>query len=192
MRHQHFLTPLQEAVAAAASDTIKSAILSSKAIKEIFSNFGDILNLAREVLRQLEASVSSLPIAIPSGPPSSLEVFSGTASIRAYVAPPLPIPRSVGAVLAPILPFLKCYSLFVRNFASAQAKIEQEEKSNETFRAFCKEKKGRGVGNRLNLAAMLLCVVQRIPRYRLLLSVSSNDLLLRFRSDLNDTVCRTS
>ena len=92
-------------------------------------------------------------------------------SIRAYVSPAFPVPRAVGTNLSPILPFLKCYSLFVGNFANAQARLQEEDKHNEAWREFCAEKRSLGVGNGLSLSAMLLCIVQRIPRYRLLLAV---------------------
>jgi hypothetical protein len=119
---------------------------------------------------------------VPSQHLASFAIFSSQASnaasigsIRAYKPPPsLPIPRQIGEILAPILPFLKCYALFVRNFANAQSRLEAEERSNEQWRVFLKERKAKGVGNRLSLSAMLLCIVQRIPRYRLLLNVSSS------------------
>jgi hypothetical protein len=148
-------------------------------IKEIFSNFCDVHNLAKEMLRRLEDSVSSVSSPIPVGPPSSFQIFAAASpgkqigSIRAYVPPTLPVPQQIGRTLLPVLPFLKCYSLFVRNFAAAQARLDQEDKGNEAWRSFVAERKAVGIGGKLDLSAMLLCIVQRIPRYRLLLGVRS-------------------
>ena len=175
---QHFLVPLL--LLAKSTDPAKPAILSSKAIKEIFLNYGDIHNLAREILATLERTSTIPPAKTAPAVPTSMDIFAAAgnagparmSSVRAYAPPAFPVPRAVGTNLSPILPFLKCYSLFVGNFANAQARLQEEDKHNETWREFCAEKRSLGVGNGLSLSAMLLCIVQRIPRYRLLLGVS--------------------
>ena len=90
----------------------------------------------------------------------------------------------VGDILATLAPFLKMYSLFVKNFSSALQRIEYEQKTNELFAKFLKETDQRraakekvttttgGVrqafGYGLGFQAHLLTIVQRIPRYKLL------------------------
>ena len=80
---------------------------------------------------------------------------------------------TIGDILVPIAPFLKMYSLFVKNFSSALNRIESERKENDAFARFLKETEkstwGRGKGFfGLGLQAHLLSIVQRIPRYKLL------------------------
>ena len=174
---QNYLTPLLAATTS--RDFPTSPVLSQKTIKEVFANFADIQALAKEILRRLEKGVLTSPKAIsitmhgnrqtfrPSGTPETIKsLYPGGIS-------QIVIPRQVGQLLGPILPFLKCYALFVRNFGNAQVKLDKEEKTNEAWRNFVKIMGVKGNGSRLNLSAMLLCIVQRIPRYRLLLGVSS-------------------
>lgn len=162
-----YLDPLTES--AACTDPSRPPILPSKTIKEIFANFVDILTLGREVLKMLEegSSVTATPVAVQRSPISM-------GSLRSYRPPEsMEIPQNIGATLAPILPFLKCYSMFVQNFAHAQKVIDQGDKHNDRWRAFVASRKShKGSGAGLGLLAMLLCIVQRIPRYGLLLGVS--------------------
>lgn len=190
---EHFIAPLttpSSASKATPSNNSPNEILSPRTIKEIFSNFGDVYNLNKEILRRLEESVSTAPVAMlhaqPSPAHASLRATcisspskGAMGSIRAYQPTTLPVPRNIGSTLAPILPFLKCYSLFVGNFGTAQTVLEREEKTNEAWKAFLSTKKAERVGKGLSLTAMLLCIVQRIPRYRLLLGVSWHLSLLK-------------
>lgn len=182
---EHFIGPLntpRSASKASSPSTSSCDILSPRTVKEIFSNFGDVYNLNKEILRRLEESVSGPPAtmlqATSTQAHASLKASGmvmprqSVGSIRAYQPSGLPIPRNIGTTLAPILPFLKCYSLFVGNFGTAQTVLEREEKTNEVWKAYLATKKAQRVGKGLSLTAMLLCIVQRIPRYRLLLGVS--------------------
>lgn len=150
-------------------------------IKEIFSNFSDVRALAKETLQRLEegASIDSPTTDTVASNVGTIGRFFFRAdnvktvkSVRAYIPPPMAIPRNVGTILLPILPFFKCYSLFVGNFANAQTVLEREDKGNERWRKFVKAKQVAGVGRHLSLSAMFLNIVQRIPRYRLLIGVS--------------------
>ncbi|SCV73104.1 BQ2448_7029 [Microbotryum intermedium] len=92
-------------------------------------------------------------------------------------------PRDIGSSLLPVLPYLKQYSIFVSNFATSLARLSSLEgppgqgksasSSDERARwhAFIAEgghgNDGRARG--LGLSGLLLNIVQRIPRYRLLL-----------------------
>lgn len=94
---------------------------------------------------------------------------------------PLPPPLKLGKALLPILPFFKSYAFFISNFASAIARLSSLESGSSStttssvedrqrWRKFCDERKAMGVGRGLSLGGLLLNVVQRVPRYRLLLS----------------------
>ncbi|SPO32387.1 probable Don1 - cytokinesis protein Don1 [Ustilago trichophora] len=147
-----------------ASTTQAAPILSRKSVSDIFSNFYDILQLSRELLSQLE---ERLQVAQPAGD------MAWNASVDC-----------VGDILATLAPFLKMYSLFVKNFSSALQRIEYEQKTNEAFAKFLKDTDQRraakekvtttsgGVrqafGYGLGFQAHLLTIVQRIPRYKLL------------------------
>ena len=156
----HYLRPL---LLAAASTT---PILDRKAIADVFANFADILALARELLRRLVHGASTpppslneaagAPFARPGGADEALEPAALTSGL-------------VGALVLPLCPFLKCYAPFVQNFSRALERIESERTGNARWRRFLDERARRGVGRGLGLGAMLLQVVQRIPRYLLML-----------------------
>lgn len=174
--------------------------LSKKAINEIFSNFADILHLNSELLIRLDDRLSgrnrdppnSRPVSMVI--PGSVEVLVEQTSEQVQTKIENPNTRPwdpkndlIGDLLAPMAPFLKMYSFYVKNFSSALTRIEAERKANETFARFLKETErltwmtsangegGNGVPGRsggfgfgLGLQAHLLSIVQRIPRYKLL------------------------
>lgn len=84
-------------------------------------------------------------------------------------APPL----IVGKSLLPILPFLKQYSLFISNFAASLSRLSALEagggEEGARWQAFCEDRRRSGAGRNLGLGGMLLGIVQRVPRYRLML-----------------------
>lgn len=151
-------------------------ILSRKAIAEIFSNFVDILQLNTELLDQLEERMGgSIPKAVPQplSPSKQQGVSSAPFPSSASGATWKPETDTIGDILVPIAPFLKMYSLYVKNFSSALARIESERRDNEAFDTFLRdtERSTWGKGKAffgLGLQAHLLTVVQRIPRYTLL------------------------
>jgi hypothetical protein len=139
------------------------------------------------------------PVVNPGEPvlghaPSSRPTFSRqrTSSARSnrysdqFDSPPL----HLGQSLLPILPFLKQYSLFIAHFSSSidrLADLEQPSSapvrpngvsrqdrarwSSFCARQRCRRIEERGAGREsLGLSAMLLNVVQRVPRYKLLLT----------------------
>lgn len=174
--------------------------LSKKAINEIFSNFADILHLNSELLIRLDDRLSgrnrdppnSRPVSmvIPSSVEDQIEQSSEQLQKKTENANTHPWDSKsdlIGDLLAPMAPFLKMYSFFVKNFSSALTRIEAERKTNEVFARFLKETErltwmtsansegsngvpGRsgGFGFGLGLQAHLLSIVQRIPRYKLL------------------------
>ncbi|KAM0748829.1 Dbl homology domain-containing protein [Meredithblackwellia eburnea MCA 4105] len=139
-------------------------------------------------------SVDSLP---PLSPPAPTP--SGFPQRRKTSTRPPPPPSRLGKQLLPILPFLKCYSLFIANFGGAVNRLSALESlgsssnsaagegagvgggggsSAERWKVFTDGLKVRGVGSGLGLGALLLNVVQRVPRYRYLLED-----LLRFTEE---------
>ncbi|KAN0065535.1 hypothetical protein ACQY0O_001372 [Thecaphora frezii] len=174
--YQPLMASLGRGPNGAASPTLASGapILSRKAIGEIFSNFSDILQLSKELLSRLEERLQGGTATSPNA-----SLLSDTERNRAWD----PALDTIGDILVPLAPFMKMYSLYVKNFSSALQRIEAERKSNEAFAQFLKEaeqrrqakelsdsaatgKKAFGFG--LGFQAHLLTVVQRIPRYKLL------------------------
>ncbi|BGP11175.1 hypothetical protein JCM10049v2_007074 [Rhodotorula toruloides] len=82
---------------------------------------------------------------------------------RRQPAPPL----ALGKALLPVLPFLKQYSLFCANYGSALSRLARLEQST-IWREFVAKQEKLQAG-KIGLAGLLLGIVQRVPRYRLLL-----------------------
>lgn len=189
-QQQHYLNPLMK------QTNSSYPVIDRKGIAEIFANFTDIVVLAREVLRRLQFGIGTprIPEESPtisrSTSAKSQDGFPGldaAAGLRqSQLASPSTLNVSAavtsgtpGTLLLPLCPFLKCYSLFVQNFSRALARIDQEERTNPAWKRFANERKRAGHDRGLGLSGMLLAVVQRIPRYRLLL----DDLLRRTEED---------
>ena len=137
------------------------AIVSRSTLNRIFSNFVDILQLSRELLFRLEERLGD-PLAA-----------MGTSAPQVAVAEWDPWSDVLGDLLVPIAPFFKMYTLFMKNFASAMQALDEERRSNDVFDAFLKRAEAAarraGGGAELGLQAQMLTLVQRVPRYRLLL-----------------------
>lgn len=136
-------------------------ILSRAAINRIFANFYDILQLSKELLFRLEERIGNPMRLLADEPPVQVPEWD-------------PVHDTIGDLLVPILPFLKVYSLFMQNFSHAMQCIESERRTNDRFRVFLANanqhydhESPHGVS--LGLEAQLLNIVQRVPRYRLLL-----------------------
>lgn len=152
---QYYYTPLLTAVQQSVP------IVSRSALNCMFANFYDILQLSKELLCRLDERVGSR------------STHLGTEEEGAQ--PPWdPLQDEVGDLLAPIAPFLKMYSLFMQNFSQSMQSIETERRANERFRRFLADanQKTHAEHQRamaLGLEAQLLTIVQRVPRYKLLL-----------------------
>ncbi|KAJ1989053.1 hypothetical protein GGI25_002822 [Coemansia spiralis] len=125
-------------------------ILSRKEVRQLFANFPDIITLSRELLAQLEARLGA-----SADPPWD------------------PAAGRIGDIFLKIAPFLKMYSLYLRNFRSALADISRWLSENHEFAQFIQEANSSPECKGLSFQSYLLLPVQRIPRYKLLL----NDLL---------------
>ena len=141
--------------------------LSRVALNEIFSNFSHILHLNTELLSLLEQ-----------------RLCRKNSSTQAEIEDSItwdPLADDIGDILVSIAPYFKMYSLYVKNFSAALARIETERRTNDAFARFLKQTEAycaaqaaatavskdiAGVG--LGFQAHLLSIVQRIPRYKLL------------------------
>lgn len=183
--HEEYYQPLLASLGkgkapASASVNAQAPILSRKSINDIFSNFYDIMQLSKELLSQLEERLH------PLAPQDSVSV-SDSSQIRTNSTTEIQWDASVdciGDILATLAPFLKMYSLYVKNFSSALQRIDYEQKNNDAFAKFLKETDQKraakekvtsasgsvrqAFGYGLGFQAHLLTIVQRIPRYKLL------------------------
>lgn len=174
---QHYYVPLQKADKAS-EDKDNQPIFDQITLKQIFSNFEGIRVLAKRILETLETdAIEDAPSRGMLAPPSQQRLtleqphFNTVKSIRAFIPEPKLTPVDIGASLQPILPYLRIYNFFVTDFDSSQAILREADSINQRWRDFAAQRRRAKVGNGLNLSAMLLNIVQRIPRYRLLLQV---------------------
>ncbi|GAA5827855.1 hypothetical protein JCM11251_007704 [Rhodosporidiobolus azoricus] len=146
-----------------------------------------------------ETSASSTgPVTPGNGSPPSVErtrIRTTSARSTRHHSQPTPPPVRLGKALLPILPFLKQYSLFVANFSASLARLSSLEAAIDSavspvgsngapgsssadrarWQAFAEEAQRRrieavGAGSgKIGLGGLLLNIVQRVPRYRLLL-----------------------
>ncbi|WFC99993.1 hypothetical protein MYAM1_002740 [Malassezia yamatoensis] len=155
----------------------QDAIVARSTLNRMFSNFVDILQLSRELLLRLEERIGDPLAAVPSHLSESCLPEQGSDST--HVADWDPLHDTLGDLLVPIAPFLKMYTLFMQNFSSAMQCISEERSSNERFAAFLQhaeaEAASYGAGAELGLQAQLLTIVQRVPRYRLLMQQLLNN-----------------
>lgn len=129
-------------------------LLTKQVASEIFANFADIHGLAHRVLAVLE------------GVALSARLFDDDPDPDVTVSIPL------GAALVPLLPFFKLYTLFTRNFNRSQSALVLHSSPtgpSPAFAALVAEQSTSGADEGLSLSHLLLSVIQRIPRYELLL-----------------------
>ncbi|KAJ2079967.1 hypothetical protein H4R24_003402 [Coemansia sp. RSA 988] len=129
-----------------ASANQQSPILSRKDVRRLFANFPDIITLSRELLCQLDARLG--PSADPPWDPNT---------------------GRIGDIFMRIAPFLKMYSLYLRNFRSALSDISRWLGENHEFAQFIQQASSSPECRGLSFQSYLLLPVQRIPRYKLLL-----------------------
>ncbi|CAH3158863.1 unnamed protein product [Porites lobata] len=77
--------------------------------------------------------------------------------------------QGLGDAFLALAPFIKLYSTYANNFAKAQSELQEWEKKNNEFATFKKAQETRAECKGLNLGALLITPVQRVPRYKLLL-----------------------
>ncbi|KDQ15662.1 hypothetical protein BOTBODRAFT_31546 [Botryobasidium botryosum FD-172 SS1] len=153
MIYNHFLTPL------IASLDSPYPLLSRDQLTSIFSNFIDIWNFHRSFFSSFTALLSP-SIAPPF--PSSPSVYSPTL-LDSNGLPP------ISELLSSHFPYLSLYTPFVTAFPAATSALISLTVSNPAFGAFMKGQEADPCCKKLGLRDWLLTVVQRCPRYLLLL-----------------------
>ncbi|TIB78798.1 hypothetical protein E3Q23_00625 [Wallemia mellicola] len=175
-------------------------------LTQLFPHFQHILNTNKELLRSLECAVLPGLPPIPAQTttdtnPTTVTTFNSmktSTTIAEALHPASPSGSSLlssnnnhrdhylktraNIQLAPtllnLLPFLKLYTPFIRNFENSQRQINSLLRTKPEFSSFIrnaqytivKTAQGGSEWNRLGINSKLLAVVQRVPRYKLLLS----------------------
>ncbi|KAL5037253.1 hypothetical protein BDV3_006777 [Batrachochytrium dendrobatidis] len=124
-------------------------IIAKKFITEVFSNLKDIFGVNCELKKQLKERIKSKPFD--------------------------PDTTCIGDIFLMLTPYLKMYSLYVKNFNHAIALVSDISQKNTTFATFIKEQGMKPECKGRIFQTFLIEPVQRIPRYKLLLE----DLLKR-------------
>jgi FYVE/RhoGEF/PH domain-containing protein 5/6 len=68
-------------------------------------------------------------------------------------------------------PFLSLYHPYISNFQTSSASLAKLRKENRTFEKWLKDREKQEECRKLRLGDWMLSVVQRVPRYRLLIAV---------------------
>ncbi|RIB16736.1 Dbl homology domain-containing protein [Gigaspora rosea] len=140
-----FLNPLLESL------STSNPILTKKLIKDIFANILDLLSVNTELLKRLEERLSG-----PTDVPADDNFWN-------------PETDCLGDIFLNLAPFLKMYSIYVKNFNSALTVINAQLRDNPAFSTFLRDVIKTGKCKGLTLQAYLIMPVQRIPKYKLLL-----------------------
>jgi FYVE/RhoGEF/PH domain-containing protein 5/6 len=168
---QHFLTPIIVSL-----DT-PNPLLDRSALTIVFSNFIDIWNLHRSLFSSLSSHFSNSGITTSAPPPTPSDI-------------PLP---SLSPILLSHFPYLSLYTPFITSFAtsisalnsltspptafstnlapnsSRNARTDDPLQYNLAFATFLAEQERDPRCGKLKLRDWLLTIVQRTPRYLLLL-----------------------
>lgn len=142
---QLFLSPI-----VAALDT-PHPLLDRADLTSVFSNFIDIWNLHRAFFSSLDEHLH--PTVTPD-PPTQLPLIS---------------PPHLSPVLLSHFPYLSLYTPFVTSFSASLAALTTYINTNGAFSAFVARQEVHPRCGKLKLRDWLLTIVQRCPRYLLLL-----------------------
>jgi hypothetical protein len=116
-------------------------VISEETLRLILGNLGSILTLNSGMLAELEARMKNWD----SDP-------------------------RIGDILLSRAPYLKIYSEFISRFDKALKTLEETTRRNPQFARVLREFEAQPACGRLPLAGYMLETVQRIPRYKLLLT----------------------
>lgn len=165
------LSQTSQAISAEFNHMLRSQTLArkrKKVISEIFSTEKTYQDHLHAITSQFLAPLQVASIL----PPNVLNtIFSNVEAIQAVNRELLSHMETLGlgdAFLA-LAPFIKLYSTYANNFAKAQATLQEWEKKSEEFVNFKKAQEMHEECKGLNLGALLITPVQRVPRYKLLL-----------------------
>lgn len=148
-------------------------ILDKKVIDELFGPVLDIAAFSGALLEVLTCLSSEEFASSVTG--------DATAAANGHLEP---APRSptIGADLGRLMPFLSLYHPFIANYPTASARLAslRKDPAHRTFAAWLTERERRSEAKKLRLGDWLLTVVQRVPRYLLLVKVRRPYLDVKF------------
>ncbi|KAA1477233.1 hypothetical protein DENSPDRAFT_578152 [Dentipellis sp. KUC8613] len=155
--YSHFLTPI-----IAALDT-PQPLLDRAELTSVFSNFIDIWNFHRSFFSSLTEHLH------PSSPNTTStnqdNLASSQSQSQSQSQPPVPL----SPVLLSHFPYLSLYTPFVTSFHESISSLTGLLNSNAVFSAFVAKQEADPRCGKLKLRDWLLTIVQRCPRYLLLL-----------------------
>ncbi|KAI7947628.1 hypothetical protein MJO28_009536 [Puccinia striiformis f. sp. tritici] len=173
----NYIVPIQ---ASQQTNDYQKMILSKKTTVNIFSNFSAILGLSSQFLASLENLGQNHklfdPPIVPLQPPSSTKAPDGSQERQTLQFPTMTNSAlrrlNVGETLMEFLPFFKLYTTFTSNFSVSQSTLHLHSARHgpsPLFFNLLEDCRRRGIDNGLGLAHMLLGIIQRVPRYELLI-----------------------
>jgi hypothetical protein len=158
---------------------LQKFILSKKTTVNIFSNFAAILGLSGQFLASLENLGRIHKLFDQPVPPQSATLETASDSSQKMQTLHFPKAESsavkrlnIGETLTEFLPFFKLYTTFTINFSVSQSTLHLHSAKrgpSPAFFSLLEDCRRRGVDNGLGLAHMLLGIIQRVPRYELLI-----------------------
>lgn len=165
------LSQTSQAISAEFNHMLRNQTLArkrKKVINEIFATEKTYQDHLHAITSQFLA-----PLQVASILPQNVisAIFSNVEAIQAVNRELLSHMETLGlgdAFLA-LAPFIKLYSTYANNFATAQATLQDWEKKSVEFANFKKGQEMHEECKGLNLGALLITPVQRVPRYKLLL-----------------------
>jgi len=173
--NSNYILPIQ---ASQQANDNQKIILSKKTTANIFSNFAAILGLSGQFLASLENLGQHHHLFEEPSSPRSLMTPSVDGCHKRQPLPSLKTSNSgikklnIGEILIEFLPFFKLYTTFTSNFSVSQSTLQLHSAKRGPSPAFVTllaDCRRRGVDNGLGLAHMLLGIIQRVPRYELLI-----------------------
>jgi FYVE/RhoGEF/PH domain-containing protein 5/6 len=139
-----FMNPLSQAA------SFQNPPLSSEEVRITFANIADLSRLSKDLLDALR---------------------NGT-DASSFESPPQSTRRKehhIVQVLSTHLPFLAMYSTFITSFPATSTFLRSKRQSSDSFRKFLAEAESNPCAAKLHLEDWLLTIVQRVPRWSLLL-----------------------
>jgi len=151
-------------------------LVSKKAVGELFGPVADIAAFSHALLESLVPFTSAAePKLTADEPLSTIKSLSltppppsPTSSSSASVSPP-----RIALALLRLMPFLSLYHPFITNFPRASSLLAagRKDPAQRPFARWLAEREKADAARKLRLGDWLLTVVQRVPRYLLLVKV---------------------
>ncbi|KIM31655.1 hypothetical protein M408DRAFT_327129 [Serendipita vermifera MAFF 305830] len=169
--NEHFLSPLIKA------SMEGKPLISPGQMSSIFSNFVDMLGFHQSFYATLSSVVG--PHVPATQPPSAYNMASPTRGVFGNASTNIEAPPAVAALLAQHVPFFSMYTPFVTAYPTIMASLHNLTSPHSSsysapFAVWLKEREQDPRCGRLGLRDWLLTLVQRCPRYLLLVRDLAN------------------